>query len=254
MNRDNYIYERLQVHQNKVKDIYGDKLIYIAAVGSMNYNAFTETSDVDTKAILLPTFEDLVLNKTVSTTLQVDNEECSVKDIRTYISEVKKQGINILETLTTKYYISSEIMNPLRDNAEKIAHLDCKQFVKSASGDCFHKLKLWTKSYIAFMNQETDTVRFKDAYNIIRLCSTIGKYITHVPFSEAIELDKYTRDAALDIKNGLVDAKLVNNIVHQLTDSLSFPQILDERNEETEQWLNMFLFDTVSKYCWRKNK
>lgn len=254
MNRNDYIYERLLVHQNKVKELYGDKLIYIAAVGSMNYNAFTDASDVDTKAVLLPTFEELVLNKTVSTTLQVDNEECSVKDIRTYISEVKKQGINILETLTTKYYISSEIMKPLRYNAEKIAHLDCNRFVTSARGDCFHKLKLWAKSYEAFVNQETDVVRFKDAYNIVRLCSTIGKYITHVPFSETIELDNYTRDVALDIKHGLVDANLVNDIVQQMINSLSFPQILEERNEETEQWLNMFLFDTISNYCWRKNK
>lgn len=254
MNENNYIYERLQVHQNRVKEIYGDKVIYIAAVGSMNYNTFTDSSDVDTKAVILPTFEDLVLNEKISTTLQVDNEECSVKDLRTYIAEVKKQGINILETLTTKYYVSSEIMDPLRDNAEKIAHLDCKRFVNSASGDCFHKLKLWTKSYAAYLTEEDDTVRFKDAYNIIRLCGTIGKYINHVPFSEAIELDNYTRDVALDVKRGLVDASLVNDIVHQVVAELPSERLLDERNEETEQWLNMFLFDTISKYCWRKNK
>lgn len=254
MNKDNYIQERLNVHYNKVKEIYGDKVIYLAAVGSMNYNAFTETSDVDTKAVILPTFEDIVLNKTVSTTLQIDNEECSVKDIRTYVNELKKQGINILETLTTKYHISSEIMNPLREHAEKIAHLDCRRFVKSATGDCFHKLKLWNKSYEAYTNAETDVVRFKDAYNILRLCSTISKYINHVPFSEAIELDNYTRDLALRIKQGLIGADGVNDIVKELTNSLLTPALLDEPNDETLHWLESFLFDTISTYCWRKNR
>lgn len=53
--------------------------------GSQNYNLDYEGSDIDTKAIMLPSFSDFVLNaKPLSTThIMENNEHVDFKDIRT---------------------------------------------------------------------------------------------------------------------------------------------------------------------------
>lgn len=57
--------------------------IYVALQGSQNYNLEYEESDVDTKAIIVPTLEDIVKNKkSVSYTHVRDNDEhVDVKDV-----------------------------------------------------------------------------------------------------------------------------------------------------------------------------
>ena len=50
--------------------------------GSQNYNLATENSDVDTKAIYIPTFEEIALTKTpISKELHINNEHCDLNDI-----------------------------------------------------------------------------------------------------------------------------------------------------------------------------
>ena len=75
--------------------------------GSQNYNLQYEDSDIDTKAIILPKFNDFVLNnKPVSTTLILEsNEHIDLKDIRLMFECFKKQNINFIEILFTEYYI-----------------------------------------------------------------------------------------------------------------------------------------------------
>ena len=79
--------------------------------GSQNYQLSYSGSDIDTKAILIPSFEDFVLNrKPVSTTLiKEDNSHIDLKDIRLMHDCFRKQNINFIEILFTKYkYINPE--------------------------------------------------------------------------------------------------------------------------------------------------
>lgn len=61
--------------------------------GSQNYNLDYEGSDIDTKAIMLPSFSDFVLNaKPLSTThIMENNEHVDFKDIRLMFDCIKKQ-------------------------------------------------------------------------------------------------------------------------------------------------------------------
>lgn len=71
--------------------------------GSQNYNLDYEGSDIDTKAIMLPSFSDFVLNaKPLSTThIMENNEHVDFKDIRLMFDCIKKQNVNFVEILFT---------------------------------------------------------------------------------------------------------------------------------------------------------
>lgn len=60
----------------KIVEDKGFEIVGIFLQGSQNYELAYENSDIDTKAIVLPKFNDFVLNKhPVSTTLVLDNNE-----------------------------------------------------------------------------------------------------------------------------------------------------------------------------------
>ena len=83
--------------------------------GSQNYNLDYEGSDIDTKAIMLPSFSDFVLNaKPLSTThIMENNEHVDFKDIRLMFDCIKKQNVNFVEILFTPYSIINPENNAL---------------------------------------------------------------------------------------------------------------------------------------------
>ena len=97
------IQQALEEHKTAVLKKYPkDKLLGVFLYGSQNYGTSTENSDVDTKAILIPSFGDLILREPVSKEIHLaNNEHCEVKDIRELVKMFKKQNINFLEILYT---------------------------------------------------------------------------------------------------------------------------------------------------------
>lgn len=119
-----YIMERITAHYNKLQEvgIPNDQIMCIAAYGSMNYNMFKPgVSDVDTKAIYVPSYEEAVFEKRISREYHVGNDEhCELKDIREMANMWRKQNINFVEILFTPYIL----INPLYiDEWRSFAHL-----------------------------------------------------------------------------------------------------------------------------------
>ena len=104
--------ERIRRIANRINEDYawveskGYKVLGVFLQGSQNYHLDYEGSDIDTKCIVLPSFEDFVLNKKpASTTLiKEDNSHVDVKDIRLMFECFCKQNINFLEILFTPYF------------------------------------------------------------------------------------------------------------------------------------------------------
>lgn len=103
--REAKIRERLKKDYNYVRTL-GYEVFGVFLQGSQNYNLDYEGSDIDTKCIVLPSAEDVILNKQpVSTTLILeDNSHIDLKDIRLMWQCFKKQNINYLEILFTDFY------------------------------------------------------------------------------------------------------------------------------------------------------
>lgn len=103
--REEKIRKRLKHDYNYVRN-QGYEVFGVFLQGSQNYELDYEGSDIDTKCIVLPSAEDVILNKQpVSTTLVLeDNSHIDLKDIRLMWQCFKKQNINYLEILFTEFY------------------------------------------------------------------------------------------------------------------------------------------------------
>ena len=110
MEKDNkkYIEEGLKRHLDEFNKYYSNlELFGIFIQGSQNYrlDIYTDDykSDIDTKAIVIPSLEDIVMNKKPISTTHIlpNNEHLDIKDIRLYFEAFKKQNINFVEILFT---------------------------------------------------------------------------------------------------------------------------------------------------------
>lgn len=248
--------ERIKRHLAVVQEKYGDRVVFISAVGSMNYGLFTETSDVDTKAVILPTYEELVLKKPESVTLQIDDEQCSVKDLRVYINELKKQGINVLETLVTNYYlVNGKFLNQveqLRSWAEEICHYDENKFLSSTIGAACPYARRWNLAYKNYLESDNEpALDYKSACNIVRLYNTIHAYVQGENFKSAINCrTQLDRDLLLRIKHGYLGPEGTNSTISAVMKDLPESNIC-EKNEEIERRLDNFTLKIIAENCWR---
>ena len=145
------VMNRVQEHfEEALEHFPEDRIVGIFLQGSQNYGLDTEESDVDTKLILTPSFEDLAMNaKPISTTHVRENEEhIDFKDIRLYIDCFRKQNLNFLEILFTDYAIINplyaEEWKRLVDAREEISHMNPYKSMQSMAGMCrekFHALQ-----------------------------------------------------------------------------------------------------------------
>ena len=104
--------DALKEHKQAILDkgYKEEQLLGIFLYGSQNYGCETEESDVDTKAIYIPTFEELCFDDPVSKEIQLKNDEhCEIKDIREMVKNFQKQNINFLEILFTDKCINRPI-------------------------------------------------------------------------------------------------------------------------------------------------
>ena len=156
----------LDYWRERLTQSYGENhILNITLYGSQNYKIDTEFSDIDVKAIYVPSLRDAVLEPHwVSIEHHNDqNEHCELKDIREMCKMYKKQNINFLETLFTDYRwdnpIYEDIHNRLRENAENIAYMFRKK--------------------LGFSNNQP-------IYNLIDTLENLGIIIIQIPNSEKL--------------------------------------------------------------------
>lgn len=130
-----------------------NNIVGIFVQGSTNYGLDTESSDVDTKLIIVPTFKNIALNhKPVSTThVLPNNEHLDAKDIRAYIPCFRKQNLNFLEILYTDFAIVNPIYekqwNRLVESREAITHFNPYRSVQSMKGIALEKYHAMEHEY-----------------------------------------------------------------------------------------------------------
>lgn len=147
---DTRVWERLYSDYEEAKKL-GHKVLGVFLQGSQNYNLDYEGSDIDTKCVVLPSFEDICLNKKMVSTTHVleTGEHLDLKDIRDMIHQFKKQNINFLEILFTDYFILNptyyDLWMELVKNKEDIARYDIVTNMGATSGMCYEKFKALCK-------------------------------------------------------------------------------------------------------------
>ena len=148
------IMSRIQDHFEESLTMFDkSRIVGIFLQGSQNYGLQIPTSDVDTKLIVTPTFDEVVLNKKpISTThVRANDEHIDLKDIRLMLATFRKQNLNFIEILFTPYFI----VNPtfadewgrLQAQKERIAHYSPYNAVKTMKGIAMEKYHAMEHEY-----------------------------------------------------------------------------------------------------------
>lgn len=161
--------------------------------GSQNYGLETPTSDVDTKLIVVPSFDDLAFNRQlVSTTfIRENNEHTDDKDIRLYIETFRKQNLNFLEILFTEYYVINERYrhewNRLVEHREEIAHYDFLRAVTSMRGIAMNKFVALKKD---LPSTHDDIQKYgycmKQLHHLVRIEEYLERYIAGESYEKCL--------------------------------------------------------------------
>lgn len=222
---------RLREHLDHLEGL-GYEVVGIFVQGSQNYGLdiweLDYMSDVDSKAIVLPKFEDFVDGKEpVSTTIILpNNEHIDVKDIRIMFDILKKGNVNFLEILFTdfclinpKYYSQFLVV---QNNAERLAFANMKALLNGIAGMSMQKFVALKHPYPTIIDK---IAKYgydpKQLHHIYRLNQFIKRILNGEMFGSA--LTAHDRDKLIDIKKGSMslemaelNAEKLNEETHKL--------------------------------------
>lgn len=259
---DKWIMEKLNEHYCDVLKIYPkERIVGIFVQGSQNYGLDYINSDIDTKCVILPTLEDICLNNRAEsyTYVRENNEHIDFKDLRVITGDFKKQNINFLEILFTKYFIINkdyeELFSPLRENAETIARYDNYRFIKSVAGMSMEKYKALT---LDRPSQHEEIVKYgyatKQWHHIDRLNLFIKRWDRGESFANCLidprgEMLTYIKQYG-HCNTTLTQAKAICKTLDNETNSIKDKYIsTHERiiNKEVEELINSVVFKIIKK-------
>lgn len=181
--------------KKKVLEDMGYEVMAIMLQGSQNYELDNESSDIDAKAIVIPSLDSLVKGeKMVSKTIRMeDNSLVDAKDIRLMVKEWQKHNPSYLELLYTKYYVVSpqykDDFDELRSMADAICEVDKKALFNCMLGMMKQKRKSVTNPTEA-RKVEVKTYGYdrKDFSHCIRLFQMLMLMAKGEPFKETLVL------------------------------------------------------------------
>lgn len=191
---DEWIMEQVKRHYDEACKLFPeDRIVGVFLQGSQNYGLDYEGSDIDTKCIVLPTLDDLIFNrKPVSTTHVLPNEEhLDLKDVRLYFQTFRKQNLNFMEILFTKYKIVNPLYEPywnrLIENNEQIAHYNPVGAVKTMKGIAMEKYHAMEHRYPSKVDI-IDKYHYdgKQLHHLLRVREYLIRYINGEPYKDCL--------------------------------------------------------------------
>lgn len=247
-----YIMKNVEEHLQEAQTLVPtDKIVGVFLQGSQNYGLDTPNSDIDTKLITLPTFEDVArLKSPVSTThVRENNEHIDLKDIRLYIETFRKQNLNFLEILFTEYYFLntsySEEFQKLMSAREEIAHMNPVRAVRSMKGVALEKYHAMEHPYPS----KIDIIQKygydgKQVHHLLRVEDFLRRFIEGDTYESCMFPSTDILQHILDYKNQLipldqarVEAAAAIERINSLTENFYKEHPKEEENPEIRSLL-----------------
>ena len=176
---------RLREHYKATTKVAKHEVFGVFLQGSQNYidDKFLESSDVDSRALLLPSKRDIILGRNSSgKTLLVGDEHVDIYDIRKAFGLLLKASINNYEMLYTDYAsLNKKYLDQykaLLEIREEIVRKDEKEFVMSVMGMSLRQVR--------FINKEDKDYR-KSLAHVLRLNKTLKAYIAGNAFEDCLK-------------------------------------------------------------------
>lgn len=252
------IQKRVREHYDRAVEL-GYEVVGVFLQGSQNYGLDYEGSDIDTKAIVLPSFNDFLLGKSMVSTTYVleNNEHIDIKDIRLMFGNFKKQNINFVEILFTEFYVLNpkykELYSEIFQHSEKIAHYDNYAAINCMAGMVMEKYKALEHPYPATMDKiEKFGYDPKQLHHILRIDEFMRRFIGGVSYKECLVSMK--PDFFVEVKKGYFrledarkNAKLYLDLTNKMKDNYRemYAHIVDK---EVDDILNDIVLKIIKKY------
>lgn len=188
------IAKTLQEYYKELETHYPEgSILGIFLYGSQNYDFSTPTSDIDAKAIYIPTMEEMALLKQpISKEYHMPNgAHVELKDIRLMWQMWKKQNMNFVEILFTDYYLIHkwyiDKWQTILELNEQIATYNMQYGIMSAC-------------YQAINTLRPKEISGKKVANAARLTDFIWKYTQGKPYKDCIKVGEHFKDKWLPVK------------------------------------------------------
>lgn len=258
---DEWINERVREHYEEALTMFPEsRIVGVFYQGSANYGLDYEKSDVDTKCILVPTFEDIAFNrKPISTThIRKNEEHIDLKDIRLYINCFEKQNLNFLEILFTPY----KIVNPqyakfwqeLVDAREDIAHYDIHRAIKSMKGIALEKYHAMEHRYPSKVDI-IDRYGYdsKQLHHLLRVEEYLARYIAGESYESCLIPKELTACLLKKVKENnafynLEEARKLSKQIIEHIDQMCYDYletVPEGHNEEVEKLFKKVQYDIM---------
>lgn len=258
---DGLIYKQVNDHYDEALTLFPDsRIVGLFLQGSQNYGLDYEGSDVDTKLIVVPTFEDIVFNrKPVSTThIRANEEHIDLKDLRLYFQTFVKQNLNFLEILFTDYAVVNsryeDQWDILLDNRELIAHMNPHRAVKSMKGIAMEKYHAMEHEYPS----KIDIIsKFgydgKQVHHLLRVEDYLRRYIAGESYADCLRPSPQIVDKLMAYKKQMVPLDIarkeanesIERIVLMAEDFCSKNK--DEVNPKAQEILNKVQYEIMRR-------
>lgn len=222
----------------------GYEVVFTALQGSQNYglDEYSQeyTSDVDTKSIVLPKFEDFVAARQPVSAVEIIKDDLDrevhveVKDIRIMFEMFLKENISYIELLYSKYVVVNpkyqKWVDRLMENRDFIASFDVKQFAKCIAGMAYEKQKALCHPYPAVAEKiAAFGYDGKQLSHTARLLVFITEYAAGVPIEYCYTVPEVYKDTIMNYKKQLDEYGL----------PLSCEDAIERMNEYVERIKNI---------------
>ena len=224
---DEWIMERVREHYEEALTLFPEnRIVGVFLQGSQNYGLDYEGSDIDTKCIVVPSWEDVCFNrKAISTThVRKNDEHIDLKDIRLMFQTFRKQNLNFIEILFTKYKIINPMYGEMWEDLimfnERSACYDPVGAVKTMKGIAMEKYHAMEHRYPA-KAEIVDAWGYdsKQLHHLIRVKEYIHRYI---------EGDKYADCLISNMGEELKEIKMISPTVPPKYDLLTARVMAEE--------------------------
>lgn len=259
-------------HYNAVQD-YCDKhpgkptvwatMLY----GSQNYGLSSDSSDVDTKTMLLPSLQMVLMDKNrISTELTMtDGSLDTCKDLREMFGNYLKGNINFVETLFTPYYeVNFEyagFFEQLRHKRTLIANAQPVRLMHMTAGMARQKHIAFNKPFEG-KKEILDKYGYdpKQLHHLVRLYHFMSVFAETIDFYQALYCahpmhNPELHDYLMDIKVGLLDfedaARLNREYMEKIDGIVEYADEhmpIDNGYEEAKKFLDSLTMKVLTRH------
>ena len=257
---DEWIMTRLNEHYEEAKQYFDEsRIVGIFYQGSANYGLDYENSDVDTKLIITPTFEDIAMNhKPISTThVRANEEHIDFKDIRLYLQTFRKQNLNFVEILFTDYCIINpkykKYWEELTKYNEEIARYNPVRAIRTMKGIAMEKYHAMEHQYPSKIDV-IDKFGYdpKQLHHLLRVKTFMQQYLDDYKYLSCIKCtDEQYNEYLKNIKKGMYSLDAARQLGAEAIEKVkeleqqALIQYEDKNDEKVEELLNKVQLDIM---------